>query len=258
MKNKALIKALLLLSILSISLISSAQDESKNRLLVVWTNSVIPSQAEQYQNAVKKQVALMKKSNHATPYYVYSTEDYYYYWVTFIDNFAAFDDLSSQWFKFKSEVEKSDGFNHNQEFKGTVNYVLPQILATRSELSYVPAGQIFKPEEFPYFRFGYCYGKGGFEKEFEDNWKLWVALFKKYNITIGWNMYEGILGTETPFYIWSETYKNEIDMASTRAKEFEKMGEEPNKLWQETERLLRKIEYKTGWYRPDLSYIPGN
>jgi hypothetical protein len=258
MKNKVLIKALLLLSILSISLISYSQDKSKNRLLVVWTNSVIPSQAEQYQNAVKKQAALMKKYNHATPYYVYSTEDYYYYWVTFIDNFAAFDDLSSQWFKFKSEAEINDGFIHDQEFKGTTNYILPEILTTRSELSYVPAGQTFKPEDLPYFRFGYCYAKRGVEKEFEDNWKLWVALFTKYDIPIGWTMYEGILGTETPFYIWGETYRNELDMATSRAKAYEKMGEEPTKLWQETERFLRKIEYKTGWYRPDLSYVPEN
>ncbi len=258
MKTKDLTKAFLLLSILTIALISPAQEESKNRLLVVWKNSVIPSQAEQYQNAVKKQVALMKKYNYATPYYVYSTEDYYYYWVTFIDNFAVFDDLSSQWFKFKSEAEKNDGFHHEQEFKRTINYIIPQILTTRSELSYIPAGQTLKPEDAPYFRFGYCYGKSGFEKEFEDNWKLWVALFKKHNTNIGWNMYEGIMGTETPFYLWGEIYKDPLDMASKRAKAYENMGEEPNKLWQETEQLLRKIEYKTGWYRPDLSYIPDN
>jgi hypothetical protein len=235
-----------------------AQDEKKNQLLVVWENSVIPAQAKQYEEAVKKQVALMEKYTHVIPYYVYSTDDYFYYWITLIDNFAAFEDLSAKWFAFNAEVQKNDGFYHGQEFKGTTNYVLPQIYNHRPEMSYVPANLTFNPKETQYFRFGYCYGKRGFEKEFEDNWKQWVALFNKYNITIGWNMYEGILGTETPFYLWSETYKNEVDLASNRAKAFEVMGEESNKLWQETEHLLRKIEYKTGWYRPELSYIPQN
>jgi hypothetical protein len=257
MKKVTTLTIILLLMAVSIP-VAEAQDEQKNQLLVVWVNSVIPSQVQQYEEAVKKQVMLMKKYNHVTPYYVYGTDDYYYYWVTFIENFGAFDDLSAGWFQFKSEVAQKDAFIMEQEFKGTANYILPQFFTTRPDLSFIPSGQTYDPNETPYFRFGYCYVKGGFEKEFEMNWSDWVALFKKYNIAIGWSMYEGILGVEAPFYLWGENYKNEVDMAASRAKEFEAMGEEPNKLWQETIKLLRKIEYKTGWYRADLSYIPQN
>ena len=50
---------------------ADAQDEKKGQLLVIWENSVMPSRVQQYEETVKKQVVLMKKYNHATPYYVY-------------------------------------------------------------------------------------------------------------------------------------------------------------------------------------------
>lgn len=112
--------------------------------------------------------------------------------------------------------------------------------------------------EKPYFRFGYCYVILGYEKEFEENWKKCMEPFREHNISIGVNLYEGVLGTENPFYLWGETYENEVDMATTRAKAFETMGGALDTLWPETVKLLRKIEYKTGWYRPELSYIPQN
>ena len=238
--------------------ILKAQEQQKPQMFVVWENSVIPSQVDQYHNAVKKQVALMKKYHHTTPYLVYATEDYFYYWVTPINDFASFDALSTVWFSFVAEMEQKEGFIHNQEFKGTIYYIKPQILLDRPDLVFLPNGQSFDISKTPYFRFGYCYVKPRFEKEFEENWKDWVALFKKNNMEIGWNLNSGIFGMETPLYLWGEFYENPADMSTKRAKAYSSLGEEPNKLWKETEKLLRKIEYKTGWYRPDLSYIPEN
>jgi hypothetical protein len=255
MKIKSILIAMLLTGFLITY--SQAQSEPNNQMFMVWMNQVPPEHAAQYENVVKLQAEILKKYHHNIPYYVFATDDYYYYWVTPIDNLAAIEGLNKNWEEFNTEVKQKEGSYPYQQFKGLINGLTPQVIMLRSDLSY------FTPvttniAENPYFRFGYCYVNEGYEKDFEENWEKWVELFKKNNAVIGWNLYEGILGTENPFYLWGETYKNETDMATSRAKAFEGMGEEANNLWQETISLLRKIEYKTGWYRPDLSYIPEN
>ena len=234
-----------------------AQDDKKDQWFVVWQNNVLPHQVKQYEEAVQEQVVLLKKYNHTIPYYVYATDDYYYYWVTPIENLAAFDELTAKWLAFLTEAQQNEGSHLTQKFKGTINYLIPQVFKMRSDLTYFPPDVPGNVEK-PYFRFGYCYVILGYEREFEENWKKCMEPFREHNISIGVNLYEGVLGTENPFYLWGETYENEVDMSTTRAKAFETMGGALDSLWPETVKWLRKIEYKTGWFRADLSYIPQN
>jgi hypothetical protein len=233
----------------------NAQDEQKDQLLVVWENSVIPSYVQQYEEAIKKQVILLNKTNHEIPYFIYATNDHIYYWVTPIDNYANIDFLHKAWQEFLTMAEKEDVNNQIREgFRGTLNFLKPQVLCIRSELSYMPESRT-SGGPYNYFRLGMCYVNSGYEFEFEETWKEWVSLFKDNDISIGWTLYECQFGNELPYYVWGETYRDESGMASERAEAFGIMGEKSEKLWIETEKFLRKIEYKTGWFRPDLSYI---
>ncbi len=201
------------------SLDSQAQNEPKNQLLVVWNNQISPEHAVQYEKVVKLQAEVMKKYRHTIPYYVYATDDYFYYWVTPIDNLSAIDELMSKWAEFNSEVMKQEGSFPYQQFKGIIEQLTPQVFMLRADLSYFPPVMMNHMEK-PYFRFGYCYVKFGFEKEFEENWKKCMEPFREHNISIGVNLYEGMLGTDNPFYLWGEAYKNEVDMATSREKAF--------------------------------------
>ena len=75
---------------------------------------------------------------------------------------------------------------------------------------------------------------------------------------MGWNAYTGVMGTENPFYMWGEIYDSPLDMETKRANAFQKLGEEFNALWMETQQYIRKLEVREGWYRPDLSYVIDN
>ncbi len=231
------------------------QNQQKDQMFVVWENSVIPSHVQQYEEAIKKQLILLNKTNHEIPYFIYATNDHIYYWVTPIDNYAHIDNLHKAWQEFLTVAEKEDENEQIKEgFRRSMKFLKPQVINLRGELSYMPESRS-SGGPYDYFRFGMCYVNSGYELEFEATWKEWVSLFKDNDISIGWNLYECQFGNELPFYTWAETYRDENDMVSERAKAFGIMGEKSEKLWIETEKFLRKIEYKTGWYRPDLSYV---
>ncbi len=232
-----------------------AQEEQKDQLLVVWENSVIPSQVLHYEEVIKKQKNLLVKTNHQIPYFIYATNDHIYYWVTPIDNYAHIDKLHKAWHEFITTAEKEEGYNQINEFRGTLNFLKPQVMLLRNELSYMPESRS-SGGPYDYFRFGLCYVNSGYEMEFEKKWKEWVSLFKENNEKIGWNLYECKFGNELPYYIWGETYRDEKAMAEERGEANALVGEKAKELWTETEQFLRKIEYKIGWYQPDLSYIP--
>jgi hypothetical protein len=91
---------------------------------------------------------------------------------------------------------------------------------------------------------------------FEESLVKYAAEFKKKNIDSGFETLVGRMGTEMPFYMWIERYKDPIDMFTTRERIFTELGFEIQKIWQEMQKHIRKMEIKTGWFRPDLSYIP--
>jgi hypothetical protein len=254
---KTFTKQLFVILILFYALhLNTVYAQSSDQMLIMWKNNVIPNKSIQYEEVVKKQVELLTKLGHPTPYFVYKTDNNLYYWVTYLNDFSSINDLNAKWWETQSALLSQFDYDFNVVYKDKVNYILPMIVNWRANLSYVPDGQVFDSNKPQYFRMGFCYGKIGYESALQDNWKDWVALFSKFDIDIGWNLYQGLFGIESPLYFWGETYDSPLDMEQKRSEAFGTMGEESNKLWQETQNLIRKIEYETGWYRPDLSYIP--
>ncbi len=79
-------------------------------------------------------------------------------------------------------------------------------------------------------------------------------MYNRNNITDGWNTFSGSFGTEQPVYIWIMNGKDPADFWNQSKVNNEILGEEADILWEKTLKVLRKYEYKTGWFRPELSY----
>lgn len=104
--------------------------------------------------------------------------------------------------------------------------------------------------------FDICYVKPGKGKELEEINKEWVVLSREKNVPTGFNLFEGDIGTDMPVVVISEKGKDAADFFSQNAKNWELWGEKGRELWKKTEAVYRKIETKTAWFLPDLSYIP--
>ena len=250
------------LSILTLALFllpfsAKPQTENVPSMLVMVENEIPPSMVSEYEKVVVKETKILRKLNYPRSYFVYQTEDYHYYWVIQIKDMSDFEKFNQELGNFIARMEKEEGFVFGEEFKGRTNFMKQMIFQWLPNLSCMPEGTM-KFNQAQYFRWGFCFAKVGFENELIQNWGEMADIFKENEIEIGWQFYTGIIGTENPFFVWGEVYDSPLDMETKRAKAFQQIGDQTNKLWNETLQYLRKLEVQTGWYRPDLSYVIEN
>ena len=252
MKNKAAVfLAVCLLSVLFVFSGTIGAQEQKSQLYSVTEVIVKPAMVAQFEAAVKKEIEL----GYPYPYSAYSTDDFYYYFLVPIENYAGIDAMN----KMEGEWAAKAGQEYEAMMKslaGTVEHYRSGVIRFLPELSYAPKKLRLKAEEQKFTTWGFAYLGFGKEKEFADIAKQFVEVSKSKDTSIGWNMYMVQSGTEMPLYFWAEGGKSAAEYWSESEKAIKKMGEEKyGELWNKMSALLRKYESKTGRPRPDLSNI---
>jgi len=246
--------SIILFAFFLLSFNANSQTNDVPTLFVAYENEIPPSMVSAYEEVAKRELAIFKKLNYPRSYFIYQSEDYHYWWIVQIKDLNDFEKLSQELGSFIVRMEKEEGFVFGEEFKGKTKYMKPMIFQYLPNLSCMPEGSI-KLDQAQYFRWGFFYAKVGFEKEFQEIGVKVAEMMIAKEIEMGWNLHTGVLGTENPFYMWSEIYDSPLDMETKRANAFKKLGEEFIALWNETLQYIRKLEIQEGWYRPDLSYI---
>jgi hypothetical protein len=238
--------------------ISLAQaQEQKPQLYWITDCAVGPGMASKFEAAVKDECALTAEGKSPYPWMAYSSDDFHYYFVSPIKNYADIDAQD----KAEEEMRKKVGeerFNANDKaYAGTFEYARIGFVYLRPDLSYAPEKPRLKPEEANFLYWGLCYVDSAKVDEFNEIFKEYVSLYKSKNITSGFTTYQGGYGTDMPFYFFAMSGKSPADFFSEDEKTTKILeGEKDEELWNRFLATLRKYEIKTGRYRPDLSYIP--
>lgn len=245
----------LVVSLCSLTTLVQAE-EKKAQLYFVEEIVIKPSMVDKYEAHTKEALELCEKYGIPFPFYAFTTDDFHYYFVWPIESYASLDSL----FKSIGEWVVKMGDENWQALvksgEGTYEYMKWSIIRHKPDLSYKPEKPRLKPEEANFMVWIFCYIQPDKEREFEELCKEWVALYKRKNIPEKFDTYIGDIGTDMPFYFWEGRAKNAIDFYSQDEKEQEIFGGEHMELWSKTRATLRKFEFKTGWFRPDLSYMP--
>jgi len=241
---------------LSVLATMAQAEEPKAQLYLVDDVVVKPSMLMEHEAAMKEMIALTAKHNYPFPWYAYSTDDFHYYYVMPVEDFADVDKLFNTW----GEVMAKAGNEFQAMFKNffsSMEYYKDSFVRHRPDLSYMPEKPRLTPEEAGFMFWGQCYVIPGKQQEFEEIFKKWVNLYKSKNIPDAWDTFMGDIGTDMPFYFWGAGAKSPVDFWTQDEKGTKEMGEEEvMKLGQKTMALLRKFEIKTGRFRPELSYMP--
>lgn len=250
---------LFLVSLLLVSFsanISAQEGPPKSQAFLIVDDLVKPGMVSEYEDALKDYISVFAENSYPYPIYIYSTYDYHYYAATPID--LEFSSLDSLYKHFDQTVKASpDKWKAAwDKFEGTYDYNITRIIIQNHEYSYKPENPRLKPEEELYYYWVFTYVKVGKSKEFSKMIKKWKELHQNNDISDGYSVFWGDIGTEQPLYIWQTTGKNSIDFLTQNKIINETLGDEAKTLWGQTRKLTRKIEYKEGWYRPELSYIP--
>jgi hypothetical protein len=257
MKSKISIVLMVGFVVCLCSLTTLAQEvEQKDQLFLIDDYMVNPSMVEEFEAVIKESVAL--RTQHKFPYFfnTHSTEDFHYYFVWPMENYADIDSM----YKAHEELLEKIGEEKVQalikRFENTYEYFNPHMYYLIPERSYTPENPRLKPEEINYLRWDFYYLKPGKGEAFAENDKEWIALLKQKNIPDGYQIYVGDIGTDNPVVVLVTWGKDAVDYFTQRAKNYKILGEEAEVLGKKENALLRKYESRTGRPRPDLSYMP--
>ena len=124
----------------------------------------------------------------------------------------------------------------------------------RDDLSYTPENPRLEPQEAKYIHYGFYYALPGKGKDLEALAKDYSNLYKSHGIDTGWNIYQTITGSDLPLYVVAVRAKNAADYHTNREKIAEVLGEAAEKIGEKVGSTVRRIEYKEGMLRPELSY----
>jgi hypothetical protein len=232
------------------------EKEQKAQAYNLLDVAVKPSMIAEYEAAVKEAVSLNSQYKATYSWYGFSADDFHYYFSVPVENLADVDNM----FKEDSELEKKMGEEKSEEigklFAGTYEYVRSYMLYHSPDLSYTPESPRLQPEEANYRQWIWYYILPDKEKEFQEILKKFVTLAQSKNVTDGYNIYSGGIGMDIPAYLVAFSAKSAADFETHYEKAWELLGEEGKVLMQKLIALTRERELKTGWLRPELSYLP--
>ncbi|HUU37307.1 MAG TPA: hypothetical protein VMW46_03765 [Candidatus Desulfaltia sp.] len=230
--------------------------ETQPQLCLMGDFLVDVSRVAEYEAAIRDLINNLEK--HGFPFRLdtYSTDDSHYYVVFPLKNYADVD----LWYKAWGELAQKMGPENLQAIHGRIVAAEIERAYTfwrfRPDISFLPEKERLKPEEIGYYTWDFVWLIPGKEAEFEAINKEWIILSSAKKARDPFLTYMGDLGTKSPVYVWFEYGKSAADYAVTEEKFWKTMGEEGAALSKRTRVLIRRMESKTGRYRPDLSYAP--
>lgn len=257
MKRKiSLVLGVILMLSLCVLTISVQAQEKKAELYLIYDILVNPSKVMEFEKALKEEFAIYAKHGARLPEGIASTDDFHYYLLAPMDNFAGIDDL----YKGFGEAVQKMGEETNQaihkSFIGTYESVRGFMWYLRNDLSYTPKNPRLKPEDEKFFHYTFLYFKAGIQTKVEEIAKRWKDLFESKNMPDGYYLWLGDIGTDTPVICIVSPGKSAADFYVQDEKYMELLGNEVKELNLKALSLIRKIDIKTGRARPDLLDIP--
>lgn len=230
-------------------------DERPAQILLINEAGIKPSMISEREAISKEVLTLLIKHNFAFSIYTFSTEDFHNYYVYPLKNYADMDKLGKSRLELVKKVGETKFMALMKRSHSTFEYSRWFLLRFRPDLFFTPENPRLQPKERNFFLLDILFLQPGKENEFEEILKEFLALCKSKSISEEFKIFAGDLGLNVPVYIISLFAKNASDSWSRIEKMWELLGKEGGVLYRKMMPLVRKREFKQGWFRPDLSYI---
>jgi len=214
------------------------------------------SRTAAYEEAFKEVLANLK--THEFPFVLdtYSTDDNHYYVIYSMQSYAGADAWLKAWAEISQKMGPENLRALHERLAAAEIERIYLFWIFRPDISFLPEKERLKPEEIGYYTWDFVWLMPGKEAEFEAVNKEWIALSAAKKALDPFMTYQGGLGTKMPVYVWFEYGKSAVDYAAAEEKFWKALGEDGAALSKKTRALIKKMETKTGRYRPDLSYSP--
>ncbi len=229
----------------------------KPQMFAIFKDVVIPSKTQEYEAALKYMISEFKAYDIDPELVNFTTvvgPELGYIFVIPIENFAAVDRMKENW-EAASEIVGAEKFTDMmQAMESSIDHVDVFHVMNRPDLSYAPENPSLKPDEVKYVHYSFHYVTLGKKEQFAELAKQFAELYESKNISAGWTIYESVTGSDLPLYVVAQAAKSQSAFYNHRDEVKELLGEEGEQLGKKALTLVRKVEHKDGWRRPDLSY----
>jgi hypothetical protein len=203
----------------------------------------IPSALANFESASKEMLAMMtEKKIDDIRFTTWMTRDFHFLYAIKLDNVSALDKFPATWKAYEPRAAATTS-SYNES-----------IVMHRPDLSYSPAAPRVKPDEVGYVRWQIYYLVPGHDQEAEQIAKDYSALFKAKNISSGFQIYQGWLGSELPMLIATINAKSAADFAVADEKDRATLGDAILPLQARALAITRRYEEREAIFRRDLSY----
>jgi hypothetical protein len=242
--------------ILALAPMASAQ-QKKPQLYFIEDYVIKPSMAAAYEATHKDLITtVFLPYNWSWPLQTFVSEDFHYYLVYPLASLTDLEKAFGVFSEILGKVGEQKWDALSRKMGDATEYYKQGTFTLSPDLSYIPEKPRLKPEEEKFIYWGFCYVIPGKEKDFEAHFKKIVELCKSKKLTIQFNTFVGGIGTDAPFYFYTEYGRTIADFFMTAEKTDKILGPEITDIWNKVLSTLRKYEFKTGFFRPDLSFVP--
>ncbi len=229
----------------------------KPQMFAIYKDVVTPSKTQEYEVALKYMISEFTAYDVDPELVNFKTvfgPELGYVFVIPIENFAAVDRMMENW-KVAGEIIGTEKFTDMMRaMESAIDHVDAFHVMRRPGLSYAPETPSLMPDEVKYVHYSFYYVTLGKKKQFAELAKQFAELYESKNISVGWTIYESVTGSDLPVYVVARAAKSQSDYYNHRDQVHELLGEEAEQLGKKALTLVRKVEHKDGWIRPDLSY----
>jgi hypothetical protein len=231
--------------------------EAPSQLYLMADIQVEVSKVPDYEAAFKALIAALNETAFPVVFDTYATDDSRYYVIYGLEGgYGAVDRLHEAWRAAAANIgpQKFQAL-HARMTDRELGRVF-RFWTFRADLSFLPSPERLKPADIGYYTWDYVWLIPGKEAEFEALNREWMALSAARKARDPFMTYQGGYGNEEPVYVWFEYGKSAADYALAEEEFWRSLGAEGAALSKRTRALIRRMETKTGRYRPDLSYAP--
>ena len=202
---------------------------------------VKPSGIEAYEAEIKKTMEYDLPYSWST----FVTEDYRYYFVFALDNFAGIDKLYTQFGDVMQRIGLEKIQAMHERLSDIIEYEKFWVIRPRADLSFVPeVRQNLEENSFCMWHFFYL--KISKERAFEGIFKEWIIFNQELKNPHAYMIYQGDLGTEVPLYIGLGLSKSAADWHVNSESFWEAAGKKGQERSRRMDQCLRKFETKAG------------
>lgn len=226
---------------------------SAQQMFRIHQDNVKPSKFMEYEAIAKEFKEASVKHNVDVTWFTAMTNDFKYFYVSPIENFASFDERP---FAKMAEAMGDDFTNLFTRFDTCYDSHSTYVVVRDNELSYMPEGVENAPVDETYREWYYMYYKPEDSKNIREGMKAVKAMFKEKGSTLYYRVYRDGLGQMEHYYMVSVASKNEIDAAQKSEKNKETLGPDRMETFNKVFNHISRMEEHRGEMRPDMDYAP--